>query len=210
MTAYYRKRAPVYERVYAYPERQADLCKLEKIVLDRFAGRRVIEVGAGTGYWTRRIAHTANFILATDLAPEPLALIDTESGDANIQTDIQDAFDLSPGDESFDAGFAGLFISHVPVQERNRFFRGLHDCLGTDAEVMLIDNSKSQLHRIPLVETDQYGNTYQERILDDGSTYRVLKNFPSKDELLEDAGVRGTDAEYLSLDHFWMLRYRPG
>ena len=53
MQGYYRERAPVYDRVYAYPERQADLRWLEREIPALLSGRRVLQVAAGTGYWTQ-------------------------------------------------------------------------------------------------------------------------------------------------------------
>ena len=53
MEAYYHERAPIDDAVYAYPERQPELRYLENYVGDAFANRRVLEVAAGTGYWTQ-------------------------------------------------------------------------------------------------------------------------------------------------------------
>lgn len=48
----YKRRAAYYERVYFKPERQADLRAMEAWVADAFAGRRVLELACGTGWWT--------------------------------------------------------------------------------------------------------------------------------------------------------------
>lgn len=53
MKAYYQERAPVYDRVYSYPERQGDLRFLEEYILQQFSELRVLEIAAGTGYWTQ-------------------------------------------------------------------------------------------------------------------------------------------------------------
>ena len=47
MKDYYKERAPVYDRVYAYPERQEELRFLEKYITNQFAGKTVIEVASG-------------------------------------------------------------------------------------------------------------------------------------------------------------------
>jgi demethylmenaquinone methyltransferase/2-methoxy-6-polyprenyl-1,4-benzoquinol methylase len=72
MAAYYAARAAEYEAVYAKPERQADLRLLEAWLPGVFAGRRVLEVAAGTGRWTLHGARDAAFWLASDLNPETL------------------------------------------------------------------------------------------------------------------------------------------
>ena len=56
LRAYYKTRASVYDRVYDYPERQTDPAVLKTYVADQFTDRHVIEVAAGTGYWTKQIA----------------------------------------------------------------------------------------------------------------------------------------------------------
>ncbi|MGI9153857.1 MAG: class I SAM-dependent methyltransferase, partial [Rubrivivax sp.] len=72
LRAYYAARAAEYDRVYLKPERQADLRQIEAWLPARFAGRRVLDVACGTGYWTRFIAPAAAEMLALDAAPETL------------------------------------------------------------------------------------------------------------------------------------------
>ncbi|MDP6375701.1 MAG: hypothetical protein QF921_15415 [Pseudomonadales bacterium] len=71
-----------------------------------------------------------------------------------------------------------------------------------------VDNNIAQCNRLPIVATDEYGNTYQQRESDDGETYRVLKNFPTCTELPHLTASLGTEHEYLQLEHFWLLSYR--
>ena len=49
----YAARAREYESIYEKPERQPDLRKLERLLPDMLAGRRVLELACGTGYWTQ-------------------------------------------------------------------------------------------------------------------------------------------------------------
>jgi len=71
---YYAQRAAEYDDVYRKPERQADLARLRELLPPLVAGRRVLEVAAGTGYWTRLLATTAAGITATDINAETLAI----------------------------------------------------------------------------------------------------------------------------------------
>src|SRR5688572_21272718 len=64
---YYAQRAAEYERIYEKPERQEDLRQLKDWVHTALAGRNVLEVACGTGYWTQVAAETANSIAAFDL-----------------------------------------------------------------------------------------------------------------------------------------------
>ena len=53
---YYRQRAAEYDEVYRKPERQADLARLRQLLPPLVAGKRVLEIAAGTGYWTEVLA----------------------------------------------------------------------------------------------------------------------------------------------------------
>src|SRR5687768_2207006 len=74
LVTYYSARAAEYEKVYDKPERQEDLRRLHEIVPAHFAGRHVLEVACGTGYWTRLIAPRAGSVTACDFSPEVLEL----------------------------------------------------------------------------------------------------------------------------------------
>ncbi len=208
MKDYYRARAAVYDRVYRYPERQQELRFLEKYIAGRFEGREVLEVAAGTGYWTQFIAPVAKSILATDASAEVLALLQQRPETEGVICRQQDAYALHENGQNFDAGFAGLWISHVPKQAQRRFIQSFHQCLKPGARVLLLDNSIAQCERLPLSHTDEFGNSYQDRSLDDGSVYRVLKNFPTEAELHELVGVDAQDRRYSRLEHFWLFEYR--
>ena len=56
LATYYALRAAEYERVYAKPERQAELAVVKARMRKMFTGRRVLELACGTGYWTEVIA----------------------------------------------------------------------------------------------------------------------------------------------------------
>ena len=72
MQAYYASRAPYYDAVYLKPERAKDIAFLADYLPAAFAGRSVLEVACGTGYWTQHLAKTAARLVALDAAPEPL------------------------------------------------------------------------------------------------------------------------------------------
>jgi ubiquinone/menaquinone biosynthesis C-methylase UbiE len=205
---YYRQRAPVYDRVYGYPERQDDLRFLESHIPQQFSGKDVIEIAAGTGYWTQFIARSANSLVATDVTAEALSQIRRRSGLGELITCLVDAFELGSLDKTFSAAFAGLWVSHIPKQDLPRFFHSLHQCLQPGATVVVLDNSEAQCERLPISHTDDVGNTYQDRELDDGSSHRVLKNFPGESELGSALDSEGAECKFLQLEHFWLFQYR--
>ena len=208
MQDYYRQRAPIYERVYAKPERQADLRAMEAALPALFAGRRVLEVAAGTGWWTPHGARDAARWLATDLNPETLAIAATKPLPACVELRVADAWTLAEvGDETFDAAFAGCWWSHVPLQRLAHWLETLHARLEPGARVVMLDNHFVAGSSTPISRRDADGNTWQQRPLDDGSTHEVLKNFPTADQAFSMLGPRARDPRWTDHTHYWVLSY---
>lgn len=207
MQAYYAARAPYYDDVYLKPERREDIAFLSAHLPSRVAGRATLEVACGTGFWTQFLATTTRSLLATDATPEPLALARGRPNAERVVFRIADAYALPADLGQFEAAFAGLWFSHVPVEARDSFLRSLHARLLPGARVILIDNSTVQCAELPIVERDAHGNTYQRRQLKDGSIHRVLKNFPTEAELGNLVAPVAASCSYRELDNFWMFEY---
>ena len=108
MKAYYAQRAEIYERVPAIPERQIDLRAMEARTCDVFAGRRVLEIAAGTCSWTPVGAALADSWLATDINPETLSVAAAKALPACVDQALVDAYSLDGLEgRAFDAAFAG-------------------------------------------------------------------------------------------------------
>ena len=207
MKAYYAARAPYYDDVYEKPERREDIAFLRDYLPAAFSGREVLEVACGTGYWTQHIAPAAAAMTATDAIAEPLALAKGRPGVEAVRFALADAYYLPASLGRFDAAFAGLWLSHVPIGRRRAFLASLHRLLRPGARVVLLDNGEIQCVELPIAERDAQGNTYQHRRLKDGTTHRVLKNFPAADELREMIAGVGLRPEYRSLQNFWLFSY---
>ena len=209
MRDYYAKRAPVYEDVYRRPERAGDLARLAQWLQEGCRGRYVLEVACGTGYWSRILAEVAASVVAGDLLEETLAEA-RSIAPANVAFRRFDALDLPADLGTYDAAFAGLWVSHVPYEALDGFFLGLRSHLEPGATVSLIDNTRAQLVDYPIVREDAHGNTYQERTLADGSKHEVLKNFPTTARLDRAIADFGRRTGSLELEHFWAYRYVIG
>ncbi|MFN0183305.1 MAG: class I SAM-dependent methyltransferase [Aquabacterium sp.] len=210
MAAYYVQRAAYYERVYHRPHRQPDLRAMEAWLPGVFAGRRVLEVATGTGWWTPHAARDAAFWLATDLNPEPLAIAQAKPAmPACVRYAQADAYALAGVAEHgpFDAAFAGCWWSHVPLQRLPQWLDNLHARLQPGARVVMLDNAYVEADSTPLSHRDAHGNTYQRRTLDDGGVHEVLKNFPTFEQAAGMLGPRARDARWRRWDHYWALDY---
>ena len=206
---YYARRAHEYERIYDKSERQADLARLRESVPSSFDGRDVLEIACGTGYWTGFVAMRAASVLATDVNEEVLELARRKIYPrGNVSFARLDIYSREDFPTSFDAGLAAFWWSHVPRQSHDRFIEHFHCRLQPGAVVVLLDNRYVEGSSTPIVRTDEHGNTYQTRTLDDGSRYEVLKNIPDESELAGALGNSARKLEYVELDYFWYVSYR--
>ena len=207
MRSYYAARAPEYDAIYLKPERQADLRAIEHWLPPVFAGANVLEVACGTGYWTQFLAPVAASVLAVDTSPETIAIAKSRVPADNVRFVVGDAYALAQQTEKFDAAFAGFWFSHVPRQRQQAFLAGLNAALRPGARIVLLDNRFVEGSSSPISEQDGDGNTYQTRSLADGSTHRVLKNFPTERELIALAGGSGQSASFKCWQYYWAFEY---
>jgi demethylmenaquinone methyltransferase/2-methoxy-6-polyprenyl-1,4-benzoquinol methylase len=209
LQSYYATRAGEYDAIYRKPERQADLRAIEQWLPCVLRGRRVLEIACGTGYWTQFLAPAASSVAAIDSAKETLRIARDRVRQDNVAFAVGDAYAPRQHGRSFDAAFAGFWFSHVPLERRVEFLDALNAALEPGATVVLLDNRFVEGSSTAIAEQDEAGNTYQSRRLGDGSTHRVLKNFPSEAELraLMAAGL-GQAFRYTAWTYFWAFEYR--
>jgi len=206
MKDYYAARAKEYDNIYSKPERQDDLRDVRAWLTSKLEGHTVLEIACGTGYWTQFYAPSAQRVVALDAADETLAVAAGRVS-PNVQLLLGDAFDIPAFDMSFDAAFAGFWWSHISRNDVVRFLRGLHGSLEPGAKIIFLDNRFVPGSSTPIAEQDAAGNTYQRRALQDGSTHRVLKNFPTREQLLADISPHANSSHYYEWEYFWALEY---
>ena len=114
MKQYYARRADEYEAIYHKPERQSDLRLLESRIAEVFAGRKVLEIACGTGYWTQFASRSALSITATDINPEVIAVAETKQYGVVPRFIIADAYRLQEMAGDFAALLCAFWWSHVP------------------------------------------------------------------------------------------------
>jgi len=205
---YYQRRAREYEAIYAKPERQVDLAFMREHFASRLAGRRVIEVACGTGYWTVLVARSAASIVAVDAAQEPMRIaMSKDYGERNVRFELADAYALPAELGRFNAALACFWWSHIPLSRVDDFLGSLHHVLEPGARVLLMDNLYIAGNSTPIAERDAEGNTYQLRPVADGSQHRVLKNFPTEADLRAALAPHARALAYRALDYYWLLEY---
>lgn len=208
LESYYRQRAGEYDEVYTKPERQADLSDLRETLQGLLADRCVLEVAAGTGYWTQVVSNTAKSILGTDIADEMLAVArDRNYGAASVRFAVCDAFALANLKGVFDAALACFWFSHIPISRRATFLDQFSGCLQPGSRVVLADNRYVGGSSSPIAHVDPSGDTYQRRLLENGKDFQVLKNFPEPDELVDVVKLIGVRPRLTLLDYYWIVDF---
>jgi len=209
---YYRKRALEYERIYHRddPVRLEEQRKIAEALKTALTGADVLEVAAGTGYWTQSLSEIASTITATDAVEETLAVAKSKTYRCPVEFKTEDAYHLSFADTSFSGGMANFWLSHVPKERLVEFFNEFHRVLKEGAPVFLADNNFDPSSGGKLVRKADDVNTYKLRKLDDGSEHAIVKNYYSREELLRIFSELSPDFTPENLfygKHFWYAQY---
>ena len=193
--------------IYSRPERQKDITQIKQVLRNGFSSETVLEIAAGTGFWTSVISETASSILAIDYNDEVLDIAKMKNyGSCNVKFQKADAYNLSFLKQQFSAGFAGFWWSHIPLQNIYSFLKNFKYPLINNAVIIFLDNKYVEGNSTPISRKDSEGNTYQQRILNNGSTYEVLKNFPEKEELYKKLSLEFSNVEIEFMDYFWIAK----
>jgi 2-polyprenyl-3-methyl-5-hydroxy-6-metoxy-1,4-benzoquinol methylase len=88
--------------------------------LDPQPGEEILDVGCGSGAYTRELVRLGAKVTATEIAPTPLARAKRNLGDLAEQVDfrLEDAQALDLPDSTFDKVLLTEVIEHVPEPER--------------------------------------------------------------------------------------------
>jgi SAM-dependent methyltransferase len=185
---YYSARAPEYDdwwfrrgRYRMDPESEAgwfaDAAELEA-ELDRFAPRGdVLELGAGTGNWTRHLVRYADRVTAVDAVPEVLELNRDKLGEA-VDYVLADVFAWEPP-RTFDVCFLGFWLSHVPSRRFEAFWQLVDRALKPDGRVFLVDNANLGDPRHMVSASGEVVR----RSLSDGREFDIVKRFRAPEAL---------------------------
>jgi len=211
---YYSDRAPEYDDAYERRSRhdhgpdanrrwRADLdqvaAALERLPID---GADTLELAAGTGVWTARLAARAASLTVVDASAEMIALNEARLGPlaGRVRYEQADLFAWRP-QRLFDAVVFCFWITHVPMERLDAFLATVADAVRPDGWVFFVDNQPGPL---PLeVTVRQEGlNRVTVRRLNDGRNYRVVKNYVAVSELERRCRGAGISATVVDSSYF--------
>lgn len=170
--AYYRRRAGEYDRT-AYGDPDAVRPRIERILARLAPTGRLLELACGTGVWTAALAEHAASVLAVDSAPEAVAIARERVRSPRVEFEVADVFAFTT-DRRFDSIFFSAWLSHVPADRFDEFWRLLRGLLAGGGRVLFLDEHVDE--RAKESYLDDAGEVVTRR-LDDGAEFRIVKNF---------------------------------
>jgi 2-polyprenyl-3-methyl-5-hydroxy-6-metoxy-1,4-benzoquinol methylase len=197
--AYYRRRAGEYDAT-AYGDVTAVQPRIARIVAQLRPTGRVLEIACGTGLWTQPLAEWADTVTAIDAAPEALEIARQRVPARNVTFAVADVFTWDPGTR-FDAVFFSAWLSHVPSDRFDEFWRSLRDRLTDGGRVLFLDEHVDVAEKeawVPGVDG------IVERRLTDGTTFRVVKHFVDPEQLERRLALLGWDCAITRDGHDWV------
>lgn len=196
--AYYDARAPEYDEWwerrgrYALDPEQSVAWAAEaddvRRMLDGllFAGS-VVEFAGGTGIWTAYLAKRAHRLLVLDASVPMLKRNQERLAAAGLLPRVRyEQADLFTWKSStpHDAAFAGFWVSHIPADRLDDFFGRVASAVRPGGVFAILEGQPARA-RSKLQGTTRVDEELEQRTLNDGSTWRIVKRVMHAEELTE-------------------------
>jgi ubiquinone/menaquinone biosynthesis C-methylase UbiE len=176
---YYDARAPEYDEWYLglgrfdgleRPDWDAELRKLESTIAS-LPPARTLDVACGTGFLTQ---HLRGEVTGLDQSER---MLDVARRRARWQRFVRgDALSLPFPDRAFERVFTGHFYGHLEEAERQAFLR---EAGRVAPELVVVDSA---------VRPGRERVEWQERVLNDGSSFEVYKRYFTGADLVAELG----------------------
>src|SRR5262245_20614709 len=136
----------------------------------------VLELACGTGLWTRHLATGGRRVLAVDASPEPISLNPARVRSDAVDYVLADLFSWTPPPSSFDAVFFGFWLSHVPPECFDAFWKLVRTALKPNGIAFFVDSLFEQTSTaVNNPPVDESGIVLRQ--LNDGRSFRIVKVF---------------------------------
>jgi demethylmenaquinone methyltransferase/2-methoxy-6-polyprenyl-1,4-benzoquinol methylase len=194
---YYRRRAGEYDAT-AYGDVDAARTRIARLVAEMRPTGRVLEIACGTGLWTEALVEWADSVTAIDAAPEAVQIARQRVPSAGFE--VADVFAWHPSTQ-YDVVFFSAWLSHVPASRFSQFWQLLRGLLASGGRVLFIDEHVDERAKEAYVPGR---DDIVERRLNDGSTFRVVKNFVDPSQLVAQLHRLGWDCEIVRDGRDWV------
>jgi ubiquinone/menaquinone biosynthesis C-methylase UbiE len=193
--AYYHARAREYDdwwlghNLYADKHRPGwdeERAQLERWIED-LQPRHTLDVACGTGFMTRRLRGDVTGLDQSD------AMLDVAREQVPGGTFVQgDALELPFEDGAFERIFSSYFYCHLEEDDRVRF---LAEARRVAPELVIVGSR---------LQSDEQAERWDERVLKDGTRWRVFKRIFDPEAL-----ARELDGRVLQQSHYFVMACSP-
>jgi len=108
-----------------------------KFAKDIVRGRKVLEIGFGSGYGSYYLSQFASEVVAVDLFEKNVSAAKAKWKESNLTFQTMDACDLKFEEKSFNVVIAFQLIEHIPRELYPVFFKNVKKVLGDEGEFVL-------------------------------------------------------------------------
>lgn len=214
--AYYRARAGEYDEWWRREGRydhgaeakrrwQDEVAAVERALEEFAPGGDVLELACGTGWWTRRLAEYAQTLTCVDASSEVIAINRARLAEAGHRPARYLEADLFGwrAERRYDVVFFSFWLSHVPPERFDGFWSMVAEALKPHGRVFLIDSWRETSRGAHDPHRPAEAGL-QERELNDGQTYRIVKLFYEPDLLAARLRRSGWRAELHRSEHYFI------
>ena len=163
----------------------------------------VLELACGTGLWTQQLLKHARNITAVDAVTEVLELNRQRIHASQVKYVQADIFTWQPV-ERYDVVFFSFWLSHVPAQYFDSFWKMLSMALKPGGRVFFIDSKyePTSTARNHILGDPLAGIT--KRLLNDGQEYQIVKIYYVPEELQRSLAQLGWDSRVHETAHHFI------
>lgn len=198
--AYYRAQAPDYRRVDLSSGALA-IARRKLLALGPL--QRILELAPGTGDWTQELVRIGETVTAVDASPEMIEINRKRVADPRVTYQRADIFDWTP-QQRYDLVFLAFWLSHVPSDVADAFLMKVSNAVRPQGHLFIIDqcNEYEDIRGFSLVKSE---GIFEERMLSDGRTFRIMKIFYHPGLLAERMRQLGFEVKAERIDTIFYL-----
>jgi demethylmenaquinone methyltransferase/2-methoxy-6-polyprenyl-1,4-benzoquinol methylase len=166
---------------------------------------RVLELAAGTGWWTAELAKYADHVTAVDASAEVLELNrERLDGATNVEYVQGDIF-VWQTSQPYDVVFFSFWLSHVPPERFASFWDTVRAALKPRGRVFFIDSRRSETSRAHDNALPSPDKIVATRRLNDGREFDIIKVFYQPETLAADLARLGWNVKVETTENYFLF-----
>lgn len=166
----------------------------------------VLELAPGTGIWTERLIRTAATVTAVDASSEMIEINRAKVSSKRVSYLQGDLFSWQPG-RTYDAVLFGFWISHVPLERLDDFLRSVAAMLRPGGKVFFVDGRRTPDDSFAHDQTPAQDSQLTTRMLNDGRTFEIVKNYYDPVDLTARCTKAGFDITVCETATYFLYGY---